>query len=129
MSNGTYLPHAALHHRWSATALTEGEDYISGEHTAHTARRVPGTRYLWEVSWLPGRTLDHDRAVTAMVLADITAPGGIDEGHQLWDPVKGWAGVLGLSADDALALTLAATSPGAAPENQDALPADPEATG
>jgi hypothetical protein len=40
--------------------------------TTHRAVRVPGARGArrWRVSWLAGRLLDRDEAVTAMLLAE-----------------------------------------------------------
>ena len=38
--------------------------------TAHTARLAPGSQHLREVSWLPGRALDRNSTITAMILAD-----------------------------------------------------------
>ena len=57
---------------------------ISGDHmtcnaTGHTAQRGETG---WQVSWLPGRSLTRNQAVTAMVLAEVAAqdpkPGGPD---------------------------------------------------
>ncbi len=42
------------------------------DQTAHTARHAPD-RNGWEVSWLPGQTLDRNSAITAMILADTAA--------------------------------------------------------
>ena len=110
-------------------ALTILDDTISSDHSAHTARAVPGTGHLWEVSWLPGRHLDRNRAITAMVLADITGHQGTGGGHQLWSKahLDGWAGELGLTASDAL--TRAGSPPGRADAEKTAEPADPEAGG
>ena len=109
--------------------LTIADHTISSDHSAHTARAVPGTRHLWEVSWLPGRHLDRNSAITAMILADITGhqdPGG---GRQLWAQahLEGWAAELGLTAPDAL--TRAGRPPGRADAEETAVPADPEAGG
>jgi hypothetical protein len=72
------------------------------DQTAHTARHSPD-RDGWEVSWLPGQTLDRNTAITAMVLADTTAEPELREGHRLWPFVHGWAAELGLTAPDAIA--------------------------
>ena len=71
-------------------------------HTTHTARHAPG-RNGWEVSWLPGRTLDRNTAITAMILADTTADEQVREGHRLWPHIQGWAAELGLTGPDAIA--------------------------
>ena len=50
--------------------LTINDTTMTSDQTAHTARQAPGRQHRWEVSWLPGRTLDRNSAITAMVLAD-----------------------------------------------------------
>jgi hypothetical protein len=75
---------------------------MTSDRTAHTARHVPD-RGGWEVSWLPGQTLDRNSAITAMVLADTTAEPDLHEGHRLWPHIQGWAEELGLTAPDAIA--------------------------
>jgi hypothetical protein len=110
-------------------AVTIGDDSMSSDNTMHTARLTPGTQHEWEVSWLPGRHLDRNSAITAMVLADTTGPGGIDAGHRLWPHIQGWAGELGLTAPDVLALTRTTTNRNATATAKTAEPADPEAAG
>ena len=108
--------------------LTIGDDSISSDRTAHTARLVPGAAHWWEVSWLPGRSLDRNSAITAMVLADVTGPDGMHRGHRLWAHVEGWAVELGLTAPDVLTKT--SSPPGwNKTAGKTVLPADPEATG
>ena len=75
---------------------------MSSDRTAHTARQTPG-RGGWEVSWLPGQTLDRNSAITAMILADTTADQQVREGHRLWPHIQGWATELGLTGPDAVA--------------------------
>ena len=77
---------------------------MTSDQTAHTARHAPG-RGGWEVSWLPGQTLDRNSAITAMVLADTTAEPGLGKGHRLWPFVQSRADELGLTAPDAIAKT------------------------
>ena len=84
--------------------LTIFDTLMTSDQTAHTARHSPD-RNGWEVSWLPGQTLDHNAAITAMVLADTAAEPGLREGHRLWPFVQGWAAELGLTAPDAIAKT------------------------
>jgi hypothetical protein len=50
--------------------LTINDTMMTSDQTAHTARQAPSREHLWEVSWLPGRVLDRNSAITAMVLAD-----------------------------------------------------------
>ena len=108
-------------------ALTILDDIISSDLTGHTARLVPDDRRMWEVSWLPGRRLSRNSAITAMVLADITGPGDMHTGHRLWAHVEGWAAELGMTAPDVLARTVG--GPTQADIGNSALPADPEAGG
>jgi hypothetical protein len=76
---------------------------MTGDQTAHTARRASGREYGWEVSWLPGQMLDGDTAVTAMLLADVAGRGDLPAGHRLWPHIHGWAAELGLTGPDAIA--------------------------
>ena len=103
------------------------DDSITSNQTAHTARPVANQEYRWEVSWLPGRSMDRNSAITAMVLADVTGPGDLRAGDRLWVHVEGWAEELGLTARDVLAQ--AASLPGRTATDKSALPADPEAAG
>ena len=83
-------------------ALTIDDTIMTSDQSAHTARQVPGRRHGWEVSWLPGRIVDRDTAITAMILADIAATGDIHPGHRLWPAVQSWSaevGLTGLSRD------------------------------
>ena len=75
---------------------------MTSDQTAHTARHAPD-RNGWEVSWLPGQTLDRNTAITAMILAETAAEPGLHDGHRLWPHVQDWAGQLGLTAPDAIA--------------------------
>ena len=81
--------------------LTLNDSSMTSDRTAHTAGHAPG-RNGWEVSWLPGQTLDRNTAITAMVLADTTAEPGLREGHRLWPHIQSWAQELGLTAPDAI---------------------------
>ena len=59
--------------------LTINDTTMTSDQTPHTARQAP-SQNGWEVSWLPGRTLDRNSAITAMILADTvgrrSCPGG-----------------------------------------------------
>ena len=108
-------------------ALTVTSDAITGDRTRHTARPVPGHPHAWEVSWLPGRHLSRDTAITAMVLAN-AEPGTLQPGGRLWPHVEGWAAEIGLTASDALALVC--RPPGRATAEKDGITlSDPEAAG
>jgi hypothetical protein len=82
--------------------LTIYDTTMTSDQTAHTARLAPGSQHLWEVSWLPGRALDRNSAITAMTLADLTGEPGLGERHQLWPFIQGWAAELGLTGSDAI---------------------------
>src|SRR5690242_16765910 len=84
-------------------ALTIDDTIMTSDQSAHTARQVPGHRHGWEVSWLPGHTVDRDTAITAMILADIAATGDIHPEHRLWPAVQSWSAELGLTGPDAIA--------------------------
>ncbi len=82
--------------------LTITDTAMTSDHTAHSARQAPG-RDGWEVSWLPGQTLDRNTAVTAMLLADVVSKADVREGHRLWPHIQGWAAELGLTGAEAVA--------------------------
>ena len=82
--------------------LTINDTTMTSDQTTHNARQAP-SRSGWEVSWLPGRTLDRNSAITAMILADTTADERVREGHRLWPHIQGWAAELGLTGTDAVA--------------------------
>jgi hypothetical protein len=89
--------------------LTILDTTMTSDRHPHTARHAPG-RHGWEVSWLPGRVLDRNTAITAMTLADTAAEPGLNEGHPLWPFIQGWAAELGLTGPDAI--TRASQLPG-----------------
>jgi hypothetical protein len=107
-------------------SLTINHTTMTSDQSSHTAR-YSGRRNGWKVSWLPGRRLDRNSAIAAMVLADVTGPGDVREGHRLRVHVEGWAAEPGPTAPDALTRT--ASPPGQARAGKNAVPADPEAGG
>jgi hypothetical protein len=82
--------------------LTIHDTTMTSDQTPHTARQAPSHKG-WQVSWLPGRTLDRNSAITAMVLADTSADDRVREGHRLWPHIQSWAAELGLTGPDAVA--------------------------
>jgi hypothetical protein len=82
--------------------LTINDSSMTSDQTPHTARHAP-ERNGWEVTWLPGQTLDRNTAITAMTLADTTAEPGLREGHRLWPAIQSWAEEVGLTVPDAIA--------------------------
>ena len=106
--------------------LTINDTTMTSDQTAHTARLAPGRQHRWEVSWLPGRALDRNSAITAMTLADLTGEHGLDERHRLWPFIQGWAAELGLTGPDAINR---ASQPGSQRQQheREREPPDPEA--
>ena len=82
--------------------LTITDATMTSDQTAHTARLAPGSQHLWEVSWLPGRALDRNSAITAMTLAAHASEPDLNEQHRLWPFIQGWAAELGLTGSDAI---------------------------
>ena len=82
--------------------LTINDTTMTSDQTAHTARLAPGSQHLWEVSWLPGRALDRNSAITAMILADLAGDADLNERHRLWPFIQSWAAELGLTGSDAV---------------------------
>jgi hypothetical protein len=108
--------------------LTISDTTMASDQSDCTARRAPD-RNGWEVSWLPGRTLDRNAAITAMVLADTVGSGARDRGHRLWPFVEAWAAELGLSAPDALSRVSQPRESGGIAKDPSSERADPEAAG
>jgi len=82
--------------------LTITDTAMTSDQTPHTARHTP-SQNGWQVSWLPGRTLDRNTAITAMILADTVTHEQVREGHRLWPHIQGWADELGLTGREAVA--------------------------
>jgi hypothetical protein len=82
--------------------LTINDTTMTSDQTGHTARLTSGGQHLWEVSWLPGRALDRNSAITAMVLADHAREPDLNERHRLWPFIQSWAAELGLTGSDAV---------------------------
>ena len=71
-----------------------------------TSDTTPHTTYPdadgWAVTWLPGRVLTGNQAITAMVLAE-TVGGGIgDHTDKRWLFLESWANELGMTGADAV---------------------------
>ena len=77
--------------------LTITDTTMTSDQTPHTARPAPGHQHAWEVSWLPGRLMDRNTAITAMTLADTAADTDLHPRHRLWPHIQGWAAELGLT--------------------------------
>ena len=106
--------------------LTINDTTMTSDQTVHTARQAPSREHLWEVSWLPGRALDRNSAITAMTLADLTTEHDLNERHRLWPHIEGWAAELGLTGHDAVNRIFQPGSPGQQHGRERERP-DPEA--
>ncbi|MGH3248187.1 MAG: hypothetical protein ACRDOI_18585 [Trebonia sp.] len=79
-------------------------DEMTSNLTPHTARPTDGG---WLVSWLPGRVLTWNEAITAMTLAEMVRESLGDEPNpsvRYWPHIEGWAAELGMDAVNAFAL-------------------------
>ena len=83
-------------------ALTVNDRDMTSDQTPHAARPAPGGEHQWEVSWLPGRRLTRNEAITAMVLAETASTAGTSERDRKRPFLQGWAGELSLSAGQAV---------------------------
>jgi hypothetical protein len=106
--------------------LTINDTTMTSDHTAHTARQAVGSEHHWEVSWLPGRVLVRNSAITAMVLADQAGERDLNERHRLWPHIEGWAAELGLTGSDAVNRVSQPAAPGQQ-HDREREPPDPEA--
>jgi hypothetical protein len=75
---------------------------MTSDSTSHAARLAPGTQHHWEVSWLPGRRLTRNEAITAMTLAEACSTTAPPERNRLWPHIRSWADELGITADHAI---------------------------
>jgi len=111
--------------------LTIHDTTMTSSSTPHAARLTPGEQRTWEVSWLPGRPLTRNEAITAMTLAEACSPAEARDRSRLWPHIRGWAAELGMTADQAVTRSAAlptwcataATDPG----RPDPVRPDPEA--
>ena len=106
--------------------LTINDTTMTSDQTAHTARQAPSREHHWEVSWLPGRVLDRNSAITAMALADQAGVHDLNERHRLWPHIERWAAELGLTGHDAVNRISQPGSPGQQHGRERERP-DPEA--
>jgi hypothetical protein len=77
---------------------------MTSEQTRHTARAAAGGG--WAVSWLPGRTLTQNQAVTAMTIAEavvVHAGELADSLSRWWLHIDRWAAELGITGPEAVA--------------------------
>ena len=81
--------------------LTITDTYMRGTGTRHSAKRTDGGNG-WEVTWLPGRVLTRNQAITAMTIADIVATCDMMSDSPMWPFIDSWAGELGMSGPQAV---------------------------
>ena len=81
--------------------VTISDTAMISDRSRCTARYSPD-RNGWEVSWLPGRLVDRNTAITAMTLADTAVEHDLHDGHPLWPHIESWAAELGLTAPEAI---------------------------
>jgi hypothetical protein len=83
------------------SGITITDTHMTSPATPHTAT---ATSKGWEVSWLPGRTLDRNQAITAMTIASIVGTKGVPRvDDPVWLHLDGWAAELSLTAPGAVA--------------------------
>lgn len=83
-------------------SLTITTAMMISSHTTHTAQVMDADG--WEVSWLPGRRLTQNQAITAMTIAEVVATRfPIECTDPLWDHLDNWAAELGLTGPNAVA--------------------------
>lgn len=92
-----------------ATKISDTE--MTSDLTRHTARMWPAPAdacgvSLWSVSWLPGRLLTQNQAVTAMTIAEAVtehADDLADNGSRWWVFIDQWAAELAITGPHAVA--------------------------
>jgi len=89
---------------------------MTSDQTRHiaTAGAVPGKPAMWSVTWLPGRTLTRDEAVTAMTIAEMAVERAdilADSSSKLWWHMDGWGAVTGSATADQGGWGLAESGP------------------
>lgn len=89
-----------------ATKISDSE--ITSDLTRHTAKAwpVPDEPTGWSVTWLPGRNLTRNQAITAMTIAEAVvahADDLADSGSRWWLHIDQWAAELGITGPEAVA--------------------------
>jgi hypothetical protein len=76
---------------------------MTSDLTPHAARATDGG---WSVTWLPGRRLTQNQAITAMTIAEVVrshCDDLADTSSRWWLHIEGWAAELGISGPHAVA--------------------------
>ena len=89
--------------------LTITRSDMTSDTTRHTARAwpVPDEPTLWSVTWLPGRALTRNQAITAMTIAEFVISRADQLANMLspaWNHLANWADELGITPERALML-------------------------
>ena len=92
-------------------AMKITDTQMTSDQTRHTAAVVPGAVIeagptAWGVSWLPGRLLLRNQAITAMTIAEVVATHKfqVDGGNDpIWLHIDSWAAELGITGPHAVA--------------------------
>ncbi len=85
------------------------ETSMVGDTTAHHAERIvdDATPHVdaehWRVTWLPGRVLTRNEAITAMTFAEIVQRETLSHDNEWWPFLDNWAAELDLTGPDAVA--------------------------
>jgi hypothetical protein len=89
------------------TTTTITSEHITSDVTTHEAWRLDCDGDLWEVTWLPGRVLNRNEAITAVTFAEtvasVPAESDLRPGLPVWAVLNAWACELGMTARAALA--------------------------
>lgn len=97
--------------------LTITDDRMTAEHSRHYAEQIVGVDG-WRVSWLRGRTLTRNEAITALSLADVVAEQVLTSDHLRWPLIDTWAAELGLTGPRAVVLIGEPDEPGSDADNE-----------
>ena len=73
-----------------------GDEVMCSDLTTALCMRTPDG---WWVSWLTGRLVDRNGAVSAIMIAEAMA-AGVGPGHRMWPYVCNWLAELGLTVAD-----------------------------
>ncbi|TVY99993.1 hypothetical protein EAS64_38555 [Trebonia kvetii] len=106
--------------------VTISDRTMTSDRSPHAARLAPGTQDHWEVSWLPGRRLTRNEAITAMTLAETCSTTAAPDPDRQWPFIEGWAAELGITTGHAITRISAVPAWTATPETEPERP-DPEA--
>ena len=92
-----------------ATSITNVQ--MTSDQTPHIATCVDTHHGTWTLSWLPGRLVTRNQAITGMTLAEAVATiqtegASVDHTHRMWPFIENWASELDLSAPEAVVRTL-----------------------